>query len=186
MRRLVAMCCVPWWLLGSAAGYAAPLVSATPQPGAVHVVLDICPDWIEFARANVVGAPEVHYQTDDFWISTADVWLFHGSMTGSLHHFDVSATVIGISPDQPSENGLRGYGVTTYHGSASSYEYQLLPVVNYGAVPEPGTLGMAMVALSFFRARGRRSFSTPRASRYAAPFHDSKPARPYGWARLPL
>lgn len=144
-----------------------PLVSATPVAGYLHVSIDVCPDWIEYAVADLPNSPEVHYQSDDFWIAFSDVWMFHGSGTGSLHHFDLTASVVTLSPDPSDESNpnYRGYDYHTYHGTSVVEEYRLLPVVSASsqAIPEPSFHSssaariLCSVAALVYVARRRRS-----------------------------
>ncbi len=125
-----------------------------------HVVIDVCPDWIEAARSTDPSSPTVTYMTDDFWIATSDVWFFHGSRTGSLLTFDLSYDGFTLYPDHYSETpGYRGYGILSYDsfGLNQTYDYRLYPVVSQASVvPEPLTYSLitfVLLCLSFFRRR---------------------------------
>src|SRR5689334_7325323 len=91
-------------------------IISTPQPGTLHVIIDVCPDTITAAVDPVDGAV-TPILTDELWTSTASLWLFHMNDTGSLHHFDLAADLVGLAPDVYDGPDWRGYNYTSVYGS---------------------------------------------------------------------
>jgi hypothetical protein len=131
---------------------ASAAIFATAHPGTLHVIIDVCPDNI-ISAVDAADKSVTRILTDEFWTSSESLWLFHMNEVGSLHHFDLTVNMTGLSPDVYEFNGQaeRGYTYTNVYDHGRTSEYRTLAVVATASViPEPSSVVLAFFAIASF------------------------------------
>lgn len=154
MARILLMTAA-WSLAAISQG---ALISATPEAGMLRVVIDICPDTIAWAT-TAPGQPVVTILEDQFWTSTESLWLFHINGTGSLHHFNLDASYVGLYPELyplSDETRVYGYSEVDQVNLRRVDSFAVLPVTPMSeivTVPEPSAAVVGMMAAAMLIRR---------------------------------